>query len=656
MRKVLILLFILLFYVMEAGFCVETYSPTDSVPLFVVTTDSLFWNLADPDSLRFVWYRALESGEYEEIGTILWESDSTWGKIAVGEIGRWVPATDAVGNPGKYQGSIRAYNGTVEDAKIVNWLVKVTSVDSLIFRKNPFIHSYGELLESFEDSTNWTLTGSGSSYNQNYLNRTEGVAGLEVVPNVSSSAYITKTVEEQFGVAGGKMGHFTLDVYTEVYPHKSYCPVESVVVWYSTTTDFSKGFGIRFEKNNFVNGWNRFVWDAEEDCYSWGAEDWRYDMIRVRLYTYSQTDSIGRVVFDNLRYGYEADPVLIFNFSDCLSDSQMIYGYRQSLKPFNIKATWDVICDGIEDTPRLIDSLKILSDDGHNLINHQWGANIPSPPDDTVGWVADVTTCLDYLWYYGFRDEPRIVSYPAGYWYSWHIRGIKKRSIMGVADSYASYQAHLELDDRKWWVKRNTVLADSTAADVKRMIDEFRRRDGLGMLAWHGIVTDVPAATEWSLDSLYEVCRYADSLRDEGELQIVTLSEYYEALESGSYLMARIHDDQIDLLREDIEDVARRFYADNALGTIDTVCTTTRVRDSTTFASVDTNFFNNLFLQFKDGQNKGIVRLIDDFGNYGEFILYPALPYTPVDGDKFVILSHVIGERKEGGIVRIYER
>lgn len=95
---------------------------------------------------------------------------------------------------------------------------------------------------------------------------------------------------------------------------------------------------------------------------------------------------------------------------------------------------------------------------------------------------------------------------------------------------------------------------------------------------------------------------------------------------------------------------------DNGFGIVDTISTTTITRDSTNFATMGDNVWNGMFLQFTAGQNKGLTRLIEDFGNYGEFTLYPALPYAPAVNDEFRIMSLVVGERKEGGIVRIYER
>lgn len=77
------------------------------------------------------------------------------------------------------------------------------------------------------------------------------------------------------------------------------------------------------------------------------------------------------------------------------------------------------------------------------------------------------------------------------------------------------------------------------------------------------------------------------------------------------------------------------------------------------FGGEGDNYYNGLFLTWIDGNNNGIPRLIVDYIDHtdsGEFVLYPALPNVVSAAETFRILSHVIGERKEGGIVRIYEK
>jgi len=74
-------------------------------------------------------------------------------------------------------------------------------------------------------------------------------------------------------------------------------------------------------------------------------------------------------------------------------------------------------------------------------------------------------------------------------------------------------------------------------------------------------------------------------------------------------------------------------------GWTDSTGTTTMARDSSHFASVADDFYNGMLLQFTNGNNVGLVRLITDFGNYGEFTLAPALPNAVASGEFFRILS-----------------
>ena len=59
-----------------------------------------------------------------------------------------------------------------------------------------------------------------------------------------------------------------------------------------------------------------------------------------------------------------------------------------------------------------------------------------------------------------------------------------------------------------------------------------------------------------------------------------------------------------------------------------------------------------MFLKFIDGNNAGLTRFIQAFGNYGEFTLYPALPNAVASGEHFRILDHVFSE-KESGVIKI---
>jgi peptidoglycan/xylan/chitin deacetylase (PgdA/CDA1 family) len=401
---------------------------------------------------------------------------------------------------------------------------------------NDFVISEGTLFEDFENIGEWSLVGTGASEEADIVNFKTGTQGLKLNMTGGNAASSTKTISLDLSTVNA----FSFWVYLS-----DHTKITNIVVFFSSTTDFSKYFKFEFYNEIVQSGWNHFT-PASDDCAVVGGESWNNTMIRIRVVGYVDTGQNGYVTFDNFRYNPISMPTVIINFDDGKAST---YTKAYPILQANGQRAVSFINSsaiGIGGYMTL-NNLTTLAAAGWDISNHtETHANLTTVTQEEME--AEVDNCYDWLVTNGFSSSARFFAYPWGLYNDAVIAKVKERHHFARIATASDYQAHWSLDDgdKLYFIPASYVENTTTPEEVIAWIDETIINNGVLILMFHMIVdADADLATEWLTADFQTVSDYLKTKEDAEDLQVITFGDYYEAITTDEFHVLQVEEDTL---------------------------------------------------------------------------------------------------------------
>ena len=384
-------------------------------------------------------------------------------------------------------------------------------------RTHPFISDYGKLLDGFENVHDWSVYGTGATAENDTLFLKEGSQSIKLNCVDGTFSYLQKTINSNFS----SVDVFSVWVYIPDKTGISYFGVRI-----TSASDWSKYFKMDWSAP-LENGWNHMFF-CKSEFTDYGSESWSNKMVMMRFVVAPKEGQNTSIYFDDFRLGIVSEPKVIINF-DYGFDSQMkkaytimaVNGQRGVLFP-KISAV---------DSPGYLTltELQILQSAGWDIsngtFNHKRLTEISQEEIE-----EDIDEAYDWLVANGFGNTAKFFAYPFSQYNDAVVAKVKQKHIL--ARGYSLFEYHFDImdfDDLQYKLKHVWCEALSVA-DIEAKIDTTISKGGLLILLFHGIVDDNPGPYDYLTADFQEVSDYLKKKQDAGLLEVITFSDYYNAL------------------------------------------------------------------------------------------------------------------------------
>lgn len=169
--------------------------------------------------------------------------------------------------------------------------------------------SAGTLIEDFEDATEWTRAGSGSSHGNDAVHFKTGAQSITATAAVGALCQLTKTVNldlSSMATAGRSMRLW-------VYLTTAVSADTNAILTFTSIGTFAKRFAATFKLPRA--GWNQINL-ISSDFVNTGGESWANAMVRLRLTLNSPAATAATVSYDDLRVNVIGVPAVYAALGD----------------------------------------------------------------------------------------------------------------------------------------------------------------------------------------------------------------------------------------------------------------------------------------------------------------------------------------------------
>jgi len=386
--------------------------------------------------------------------------------------------------------------------------------------ENPVIDE-GALLEDFENINEWVIGKDNASQLADYTFKKNGNQGLRLNAVGGKPAYSTKKINLDLK----QVNNFIFGVYVH-----DLSSLSSIGIYFSSTNDWSKYFSKIIEDANFKEGWNEVVL-SKEDFGSSGGERWENVMVMFKLKCEPKAAKNSSVTFDDFRLNYKAKAVVIINFDDGFNS---VYDRAYPILFNNQqRATVFVITSRVGKDPYMSkEKLEFLRNDGWDIANHS-KSHLELTTFTLSEMEVEINDGYKWLAENGFGNTAGFFAYPFGKYNDAVIKKVKEKHQLGrsVIDGY--YQPHLKLndDDLAYLIKAMSVTQKTSVQKAKDRINKVIEQNGLLVLLFHSLADDKTESDEEYLTSDFkQISDYLKTKQDAGLLEVMTLSDYYQAI------------------------------------------------------------------------------------------------------------------------------
>jgi peptidoglycan/xylan/chitin deacetylase (PgdA/CDA1 family) len=385
---------------------------------------------------------------------------------------------------------------------------------------HPFIIDEGTLLGNFENISDWTIDGTGGSQEADTVNFREGTQALKLNSVNGMAAWSTKTICIDLSSATNFIFWIYISNKADLY---------SITIYFSSTTNFSKYFSKAIFGASFQTGWNRIVLSKGALDVT-GDECWANTMIKLRVRCWANTGKNVSVSFDDFRYNHIAKAKVVISFDDGW-DNQIIKAFP-ILHKNNQKAVVFINSGkiGYPDYMTLA-NLVTLRDAGWDISNHtSHHADSTTIPQEEME--AQIDDCYDWLVDNGFGVTAKYFAYPNGTYNDAVITKLKERHKLARSTMTAFYQPHLLLeDDIEYLIKSSPVVNTHKVTTIEGWIDNVIITGGFLPFHFHKIVdSNADESTKYLTADFQTISDYLKTKQDSGLLEVITFSDYYNAL------------------------------------------------------------------------------------------------------------------------------
>lgn len=385
-------------------------------------------------------------------------------------------------------------------------------------KRNSYEVSMGTLLEGFEASSDWTASGGTAAVSDDSTNFRQGAQSVKLTTDATVASVAIKTVSLDLS----SVDNFLLWVYVA-----DVTKVTDVSVVFSSQADLSKKYTITFDADDFKNnGWCPLIWKKAQMTNT-GTDSFSNTMIRLQL-TCTPTGGGTELSFDDLRHSYNTGgkAAVIWVFDD-----NYISHYNDVAPIFEAngqRIVCAIVGNLIDVGGRMsVAQMTELYNNGHDMVNHSY-----SHPDLTTQNDAQLTTQIvdtkATLDGYGYTRSSKFFVYPSSSSNETVIAKVKLDHVM-ARTGYATNAKkngipHTVLgdNDREFRIESYSMGTSGTAT-VQGWIDNAIASRSLIIIYQHDATVGNGVLSR--LQSLSDYCK---TKQDEGVLDVLTFSEYYD--------------------------------------------------------------------------------------------------------------------------------
>lgn len=396
-----------------------------------------------------------------------------------------------------------------------------------------FLLEDGYILDDFDDLSSGYTATSGS-FMADTTNYKTGSQSISVSATESASGIVDVVINENF--TGNRV--FTLKVFIPTTEGLS-----NIQFYLSSTTNYSSNFSRTIQAATVHQGWNYLI-ISPLDWTNSGGESWDNTFIRMRLRVNGNVPSAPSVSFDSVYVDMISRPKCVITFDDgTLSAYTRGYEYMKTL---NLPGTQYVIADRVGFPAFMTyDMMKEVYEDGWDLGTHG-RINLTSLPT-LEAQEADIKLHLDWLIENGFTRGAYHYAYPFGAYNNNSQQALRNLKFKTGRTTHDRMQA--PYIDEKYQIVRRAIYPWNNIDTVRGFIDTAIAGGSSIILNYHQIVDEDASAGTQVLTSEFQLqMDYIAQKRDEGLIDVVTISEWYDGLSGYTKVISNGDFESIDSL------------------------------------------------------------------------------------------------------------
>lgn len=396
----------------------------------------------------------------------------------------------------------------------------ILGLAAVVFGSHPYISDPGTLIEGFENVNDWVVYGTDATAENDASIFKFGTQSIKLNGVGGERACITKTVSLDFSAGN----YFSLWFYITDKTKLDY-----IGIIISSTTNISTGFWRRFYSFSLqgLTGWT-CVGVYKSDFKVAGGESWDNTMVRIQIKLAPNAGESVSAYIDNFSFGEEGQPKVIITFDDNhVSQIDKAYPIMAANGQAGVAFTYRNAVGGA--TKMTLADMQTLRDAGWDISNH--GTAHPHFTEiSQEAMEADVDGGYDWLVANGFGETAKFFAYPYNEYNADVITKLKERHVLARGGLY--FRGHFDIvnfNDMQYELSGYGVKSTTSVATLQAKIDEIAQQGGLLILIFHKIV-DVHEELGYLTADFTTISDYLKAKEDAGELEVITFSDYYNAL------------------------------------------------------------------------------------------------------------------------------
>lgn len=374
----------------------------------------------------------------------------------------------------------------------------------------------GTLLEGFQTLADWTRQSAAGSIAEDTTNFTYGDKSIRVTFASGTSVFYDKTISQ---VVDGGSASMMLKVYIP-----SLTNLESIALYIASISNFSKFFSKTIQATTLHEGFN-YIAISPTEWSATGGELWTNTMVRLRIRV-NATAGTPAVSFCSIHTKQYNKPKILVTFDDSW-DSQYTKGYSY-MSTLGLKGTIYCIADKV-DTAGYMTTAQCseIYAAGWDLGTHG-NVNLTTLATQALQEV-EISSNEAFLTANGFTRSNKHYAYPNG-GYNDNARAALAALGYKTARTIINAQQPDYLDE-KYLLKRYAIYHTTTVAAATGYIDAALAQGTAILLNFHIIVdADADTSTKVLTATFNSIMDYIKSKKDQGVLDVVTISEWYNGL------------------------------------------------------------------------------------------------------------------------------
>jgi peptidoglycan/xylan/chitin deacetylase (PgdA/CDA1 family) len=387
---------------------------------------------------------------------------------------------------------------------------------------HPYISNPGTLLDGFEDVNDWTVSGTGATAANDTSIFKFGNQSIKVNATNGNETDLRKS---GLSLDLSSADNFSFWVYVHDDPNKLHTFYHCI----TSTTNWSKCFYHYCYGPSFAKGWNYIVWPKSLYTNA-GGDSWSNTMVKMAFEVTPFTGQSVSASFDDLRTDAEGKAKVIIAFDDG-SDGQINKAYPIMAGNGQRGAAF-VISSSIGISERMtLANLTTLRDAGWDISNHTaTHKNLTLVSQEEME--ADIDGGYDWLVANGFINTAKFFAYPYGGYNDAVVAKVKERHVLARGPGGITY-AHFWIQnyyDLQFKLNCYGVTNTTSVATVEAQINGAIESGGLLILVFHQIVDSDATAGQYLTADFQIISNYLKTKQDAGLLEVITFSDYYNAL------------------------------------------------------------------------------------------------------------------------------